>query len=133
MPFPRILLAAPLLVAGILLPGAGAEPATPAVGVLGMAHEVFDNEAVTIRQGDTLTMVNNSRWVHIIGSGQGGHLEPTSNPIPVGYRVLMETDDSYTTGKWNTPGTYYLTCSVHPLMTVKVTVSECGCCGDGSC
>jgi plastocyanin len=36
----------------------------------------------------------------------------------------METNDSLTTGQWNTPGNYTLTCSVHPEMTVKVIVTE---------
>jgi plastocyanin len=43
----------------------------------------------------------------------------------------METTDVYTTGAWNTAGTFYLTCSVHPEMTVKVVVTGC-CCGNGA-
>ena len=39
-------------------------------------------------------------------------------------RILMQTDDTYTTPPWNVPGTYWLTCGVHPEMTVKVVVNN---------
>jgi plastocyanin len=133
MPFPRILLGVPLLVAGIVLPAAGVELTTPPATAIGMDHEVFTTEHVTIRQGDTVTLVNNSRWVHIVGAGEGGRLDNTTSEVPVEFRRLMETNDSYTTGKWNTPGEYYLTCSVHPEMTVEVVVTDCGCCSNGTC
>jgi plastocyanin len=35
----------------------------------------------------------------------------------------MQTDGVYTTGPWETPGSYYLTCSVHPRMTLNVVVA----------
>jgi plastocyanin len=127
MAFPRILLAVPLVAAGIFLPAANSDPPRPAAGVLGMRHEKFSADTVTVRCGDTLTMQNNSRWAHIIGPGQKGLLDPPSAQIPVPRRELTETGDVYTTGAWSTPGTFYLTCSVHPKMTVKVVVTDCCC------
>jgi plastocyanin len=91
-----------------------------------MAHEAFSSKDVAVRCGDTLTMMNNSRWAHIIGPGQDGLLVADKG-VPVLHRELMETTDVYTTGAWDTPGTYYLTCSVHPEMTVKVVVTGCCC------
>lgn len=123
---PRILLVVPLLVAGVWLPAAGADPKPAPSGVLGMDHEHFASDQVTVKCGDTLSMVNDSRWVHIIGAGQGGLISAAPAGVPVG-RTLVETDDSYTTGKWNVPGTYSVTCSVHPEMTVKVVVTDCCC------
>jgi plastocyanin len=35
----------------------------------------------------------------------------------------MQTNSVYTTPRWETPGTYTLTCSVHPDMTLKVIVT----------
>jgi len=132
MAFPRILLALPLLAAGAFLPALGSEPAAPAAGVVGMEHELFSVNEVTVRQGDTLTFVNNSRWLHIIGPGQGGTLEEIKG-VPMHERVLTAIDDTYTTARWDQPGTYYMTCSIHPDMTVKVIVNECGCCASGTC
>ena len=126
MAVPRILLVVPLLLAGMYLPAAGSEPAKPPAGAIGMVHEAFSTKQVTVRCGDTLTMENSSRWTHIIGPGQDGLLVANA-AVPVVRRQLMETNDVYTTGAWDKPGTYYLTCSVHPEMTVKVVVTGCCC------
>ena len=126
MAIPRILLVVPLLLGGMFLPAAGVDPAKPAAGVLGMNHEAFSTKEVTVSCGDTLTMENDSRWVHIIGPGTGGLLVAAKG-VPVTRRELTETGDVYTTGAWTTPGTYYLTCAVHPEMTVKVVVTDCCC------
>jgi plastocyanin len=126
MSVPRILLAVPLLVAGILLPAAGADLKKPAAGAVGMEHEGFSSKVVTIRRGRAITFDNDSRWIHIIGPGRGGHLaHPGAHPgvEPVPGLVIMEQNDVFTTGRWNTPGTYYLTCSVHPEMTTKIVVT----------
>jgi plastocyanin len=132
MPIPRILLCVPLLALGLFLPALGSDPVTPPAGAVGMAHEVFTTETLTVHQGGTVTLVNNSLWMHTIGPGRDGRLEDNA-AVPLTGRRLMQTNDTETTGRWNTPGTYYLTCSVHPEMTVKVIVTKCGCCANGSC
>jgi len=122
---PRILFVIPPLIAGMYLPAIGL-PAKPPSGVLGMRHESFASKEVSVACGQSLTMQNNSHWVHIIGPGQDGTLVATKG-VPVTRRELVETNDVYRTGAWNTPGVYYLTCSVHPEMTVKVVVTGCCC------
>jgi plastocyanin len=126
MPLPRILAVVPLLLLGMYLPAAGAEPNKPPSGALGMTHEKFATDTVTVQCGQRLTMENSSRWAHIIGPGRKGLLVPDSD-VPVARRQMMETDDVYTTGAWTKAGTFYLTCAVHPKMTVKVVVSGCCC------
>ncbi|MGI8665647.1 MAG: hypothetical protein ACR2N4_06425 [Jatrophihabitans sp.] len=123
MAVPRILLAVPVLALGMLLPTAGAHLSKPAAGTVGMGHEGFATTWVTIHRGQTLTLVNNSRFVHTIGPGKDGTLTDTPGEGMTG-RKMMETNARYTTGQWNTPGTYTMTCSVHPEMTVKVIVTN---------
>lgn len=123
MAIPRILFALPLLAAGALLPAAGADPAKAPSGTVGMDHETFTTNEITIHRGDTLTLVNDSRWAHIIGPGQDGTLVE-ANGLPMHERVMTETNDHYTTQPWDVPGTYYITCSMHPEMTVKVIVTD---------
>jgi plastocyanin len=125
MAIPRIAVVVPLLLGGLVLPAAGAAPDEPPAGTLGMAHEGFSRPVVTVDCGETLQMQNDSRWVHIIGPGRDGVLDEATAAVPVPERELLETDDRYTTGAWNTPGVHYLTCSVHPEMTVKVIVRPC--------
>ena len=130
--FPKILLVVPLLVGGMYLPAVG-HVAARSTGELGMVHEGFSTKQVTVDCGKTLTMVNDSHWVHIIGPGRGGTFLPAAPAgVPVTTRRLMETNAVFTTGAWNKPGTYYLTCSVHPEMTVKVVVTGGCCCPRGT-
>jgi len=120
---PRILFAVPLVLAGMLAPAAGAALHHRPDGVIGMGHEGFSSKQIRIHVGDTITFQNDSRWIHIIGSGKDGHLaEPGA--APVSSRLLLEQNQRYTTGRWNTPGTYSMTCSVHPDMTTKVIVTK---------
>ena len=127
MALPRVLLAVPLLVVGVFLPPIGNAAKPAPAGVLGMDHEYFAQDKVSLKCGEKLSMVNNSRWVHIIGPGQGGLLTEAPKGVPVPTRELVETNDSYTTGTWSVPGDYHLTCSVHPDMTVEVVVTDCCC------
>lgn len=120
--FPLVLLAAALLIAGIYVPALGAGLRKPPAGAVGMRHEHFATEVVRISRGQRLHLQNDSRWIHIIGAGRDGHLQPPGAAPVVDLR-LMQQNDSYVTGPWNVPGTYYLTCSVHPEMTLKVIVT----------
>ena len=124
MAVPRIALIVPLVLGGLFLPAVSAAPEAPPSNTLGMEHEEFARSEVTIDCGQTLTMQNDSRFVHIIGPGRGGLLQ-AAGAVPMARRELLETNDTFTTGTWNSPGVHYLTCSVHPEMTVAVTVRSC--------
>jgi plastocyanin len=123
MALPRILLAVPLIVAGAFLPAANHVTVKPPAGAIGMGHEVFTTTEVSIHRGDTLTFVNDSGYMHIIGPGREGTLVEADGD-PMHRRVLMASNASYTTPPFDVPGTYYFTCSMHPEMTVKVVVTD---------
>lgn len=125
MVVPRILFVIPLLLGGMYLPAA-THPHKPPTNVLGMRHEAFASKDVTVKCGQTLTMQNDSNWVHIIGPGKDGLLVPAAG-VPITERKLTERNDVYETGVWKTPGVFYVTCSIHPEMTVKVVVTGCCC------
>lgn len=125
MSVPRLLFAVPLLAAGVLAPALGAHPTAAPPGAIGMEHEEFSVDDVTVRRGDTLTFVNDSRWLHVLGPGEDGRITGEDGVPSMGGRGahLSEQNDSYLTGRWNTPGTYHVTCSLHPEMTVTVHVT----------
>lgn len=122
MALPKILLGVPLLIAGMYAPAAGADLHALPGNSVGMGHEGYSQKQLTIHAGQKITFQNNSRWIHIIGPGTGGHLAPPKSE-PVSGRLLLEQNQTYTTGTWNTPGTYSMTCSVHPEMTIKIIVT----------
>lgn len=124
MAFPRILFAVPLLVAGIFVPAAVTPNNPPPGAAVTMEHEMFTQQSVTIHRGQRLTLVNNSIFVHIIGPGRDGTLVEGPPGEAITDRVLMQTNEIYTTPPWNVPGTYSVTCAVHPEMTVKVIVTN---------
>jgi plastocyanin len=135
---PRYLLAVPLLVAGAVLPTVTSGPAPAPAGTVGMDHESFAVRGVdartgpegypivTISKGGRLTFVNDSRWLHVIGPGEDGRIAAEVGAPSLGARgaFLSESGQTYTTATWNTPGTYQVTCSLHPEMTVTVTVTD---------
>lgn len=123
MVFPKILIGVSLLVGGMYLPPFSASVHASPNGAIGMKHEGFSSEVITIHQGQTITFANDSRWIHIVGPGHKAHLT-VPDKEPVSPRVLLERNQTYTTGSWNTPGTYNITCTVHPEMNLKVIVEK---------
>ncbi len=120
---PRILLVVPGLLAGLLLPNIGPALKTPPASAVGMGSEIFAQSVERIDRGQRLALINSSHFVHVIGPGSGGHIVSPAAGVPVLGFHLMETNGVYTTGPWNTPGSYHLTCSVHPGMTLEVVVA----------
>ena len=119
---PRVLLVIPGLLAGFLIPALIPAPKpVPAMDV-GMVTRDFAKEAVTLHRGQRLTLVNNSNAVHVIGPGRDTHIVSPEHGVPMTGFHLMQTNAVYTTGPWMTLGTFYLTCSVHPGMDLKVVV-----------
>lgn len=126
MSVPRILFAVPLLVAGVLIPGVTRDPAPAPSGTVGMVHEGFSVGTVQIHRGSTVTFVNDSRWLHVIGPGDHGRITSEPGTPSLGPRgaFLSQSGQTYTTATWNTPGSYRVTCSLHPEMTVTVKVTD---------
>ena len=122
MAIPRVLFVVPGLLAGLLVPALTAAPKAPPSGSVGMISTDFARDSVTIHEGARLTLFNSSDVIHVIGPGRDGKVAGVERHVPMTGFHLMPTNSAYTTGPWKTPGTYYLTCSVHPDMTLKVIV-----------
>lgn len=122
MAVPRILFVVPGLLAGLLIPALHSTPKALPSGAVGMNATDFAQDSVTIHVGQRVTMANNSNVIHVIGPGRGGRVWGTERNVPVYGFHLMQTNSVYRTPAWLTPGTYWLTCSVHPDMTLKVIV-----------
>ena len=120
---PRILFAVPGILAGILVPAvivSAPKPAPP--NTVSMTFMDFSKDFVWLHRGERLILVNSSRNIHAIGPGQNGHIVSRVRGEPLTGFHLMETNAVYNTGPWRTPGTYYVTCSVHPMMNLTVVV-----------
>jgi plastocyanin len=90
---------------------------------MGMTDGDFAQDSVTLHTGQRLTLFNDSRVVHIIGPGLNNHVFPERGAPIHGFH-LLQTNDFFITGRWNTPGTFTLTCTVHPGMNLTVVVKR---------
>jgi|ERR1700722_17876990 len=123
MPLPRVLLVVPGLLAGLAIPALTSAPKSADVGTVGMTNTDFGQSVVTVHKGERLTFVNDSHVVHVIGPGRAGHIVSPEAGVPITGFHLMPTDSVYTSRPWETLGTFWLTCSVHTTMTIKVLVT----------
>jgi hypothetical protein len=122
MSVPRIFFVLPGLLAGVLIPTVLAAPHKAPAGAMGMVGDDYAHPVVTVHRGERLTLVNNSDVVHVVGPGRDTHIISPVSGVPMTGFHLMETNAVFTTGRWMALGTFYLTCSVHPGMDLKVVV-----------
>ena len=120
---PRVLFVVPGILAGILVPTvivSAPKPTPP--NTVGMSFMDFTKDTVYLHRGQYLTLVDSSRNIHEIGPGQNGQvISPVRGEPMTGFH-LMETNTVYKTGPWLTPGTFYVTCIIHPMMNLTVVV-----------
>ena len=134
MRIPRSLIAAGLVLGALFLPAAGRSLDARPVGTIGMSHEGYvvtgvpggekgpdGVPVITIHRGERLTFQNDSRWIHIIGPGDRGLLDHPGHGAMAALKML-EQNGVYTTPPWNEPGTFLITCTVHPEMNATVVV-----------
>jgi plastocyanin len=79
-------------------------------------------DSVTIHRGQYLTFVDSSRNIHEVGPGQNARITSRVRGEPLTGYHLMQTNSVYKTGPWLTPGTYHVTCGLHPGMNLTVVV-----------
>lgn len=117
-----------LFLAG-LLAGCSPQPDRSAhdPGVIDMEHLVFATELREIAVGDRITFANSSsRALHVLVVGKDA--QPKSQEGAPGFGGASghraEVGDLWTTPAWNVPGTYWVTCTLHPSMNLKVVVTQ---------
>ncbi len=96
------------------------KPAPP--DTVGMTFMDFTLDTVYLHRGQYLTFVDSSRNIHEIGPGLNGHITTAVRGEPMIGFHLMQTNTVDKTGPWMVPGTYYVTCAVHPMMNLTVVV-----------
>jgi len=120
---PRILFVIPGILAGLLVPAVIVDTPKPAPpDTVGMTFMDFTLDTVYLHRGQYLTFVDSSRNIHEIGPGSNGHITSQVRGEPLAGIHLMQTNTVYKTGPWQTPGTFYVTCGVHPTMNLTVVV-----------
>jgi plastocyanin len=120
------LLVAGVIAVGLFVPGLTSAFAVPkGPDVVGMVQTDFNRGTITLRAGQRLELVNNSNFLHVVTLGWNGKIEPQRGaPRFGGYSglVTMPHGRVFWTPPWTTPGVYYVTCTIHTDMNLKVVV-----------
>lgn len=106
--------------------GGSGEKAAPADAIV-MTSSAFQPSTRDIKQGETITFKNEDTGaLHILVIGEGGLAkeEPGAPDIGGSGGHRSERGDVFTTPAWSQPGSYHVTCTVHPDMTLNVNVSS---------
>jgi plastocyanin len=96
-------------------------PAGPQVK---MGPSTFVQSTVTIKKGQSLTLVNVSTAEHIIDNGtwKGATQAPGQESGAPKVALTVQGSGSSTTAPFNTAGTFQLYCTIHGGMNLTVTV-----------
>ena len=89
-----------------------------------MGGSNFLKPTITLKKGQTLTLVDTSSAAHVITNGtwQNGiqkHIQEAGAPS---LNINFVGSDTHTTPAFTTAGTYLIYCTVHPGMNLTVVV-----------
>lgn len=90
-----------------------------------MTGDSFATSALTIAAGTTVTFTTQMTGAtHFVTTGENGvHADEAGAPTSLASATGQEVDPGQSAAvTFTTPGTYHLTCTVHPGMTMTITV-----------
>lgn len=106
--------------------GGGGGGTSGSSNTVGMTDTNFAQNSITIKKGDSITLVNQTSTVHIISNGiwNGNTPDPKQEPgAPVVNNMQFSSaNQTQTIGPFNTAGTFHYYCSVHTGMNLAVIV-----------
>ena len=123
----------PLLLALVLVLLIGcqvqSQTGTPIGTTITMGPNTFDRTSMTIKQGQSITFVDDKATgsVHLLVIGTQGMVQPEAGaPDFHGTTgIMFQPGQRWTSPPWMTPGTYHVTCTIHPTtMNLAVTVTR---------
>jgi plastocyanin len=91
-----------------------------------MTSSSFDPASRAVKQGERITFFNQSRGaLHIIVNGDHGASRSETGAASFGGSSGHRSPrgEVWTSPAWTTPGTFHVTCTVHPAMNLTVTVT----------
>ncbi len=95
---------------------------------LKMGSATFCASTISIPKGGTITFTDDpgNGAIHILVIGTNGVKQSENGAPDFGGAagISLNPGDTWTTPPWNTPGTYHITCTVHPGMNLTVTVTS---------
>lgn len=84
----------------------------------------FVQQAITIKKGESVNLVDDVAVVHIIQNGtwDNGAAKPAKEPGAPTVQQNYQGNDQHPIGPFNTAGVFHVYCTVHPGMNLAITV-----------
>jgi|GEM_PF-3139451 len=102
---------------------------TSGANAITLGSNTLSTDAMSIAQGDSITFVDDpntgAEYILVIGTNGSAEDEAGAPNFGGASGHPMQPGDTWTTPPWNTPGTYHVTCEVHPT-TMNLTVTVTG-------
>ncbi len=110
-----------IVLAACSIKDSAAAPTGPVVH-MGLAN--FIQNTVTIKKGDSLTLIDDAASNHIIVNGywDGSTQKPEKEAGAPTVSLNFTGNDTHTTAPFNTAGTFKIYCTIHPGMNLTITV-----------
>jgi plastocyanin len=109
----------------VIVAACGGSSAANGPNPVHMSETVFVQDSITIKKGESITLINDSAVPHYIDNGlwENNAVKRTSTPgSPVTSAVTYGAYDGKPLGPFNTAGAFQLYCTVHPGMNLTVHV-----------
>jgi plastocyanin len=98
--------------------------ATNGMNTVHMNDADFLQHSITIKKGESITLVDDVATTHIIDNGtwDNGNAKPLSEAGIPKVQLQFQGNDTQNVGPFNTAGTFHLYCTIHPNMNLTVIV-----------
>jgi plastocyanin len=90
-----------------------------------MGDNDFVQHSITIKKGDTITLIDDTSATHIINNGKwdsNGNAEPLNEHGAPTVELQFQGNDTQQVGPFNATGTFQLYCTIHTNMNLTVIV-----------
>lgn len=104
----------------------GSGSSSSSTSTVGMGGTSFDVSTITISKGSTITFsTDQGGTTHNLVAGSNGQAQTqTGAPTFPSGGEMVKAGNTWASPPWNTAGTFYVTCTLHPTtMTLKVVVT----------
>jgi plastocyanin len=121
----RLITAVPLFLVLALVAGCGGSGGSLSANEVRMNAADFEQSTITIKAGTALHLADEqSGTTHLLCLGKDGQCDPNAQgPQQLNSNNPLEVDPGQSVDiTFDTPGTYSITCTIHPGMELTVTV-----------
>ena len=104
--------------------GTNSTTGNAAANTVHMNDSDFVQHSITIKKGESVTLVDDVATAHIIANGtwDNSNAKPLNEKGAPNVQLQFQGNDTQSVGSFTTAGTFHLYCTIHPNMNLTVIV-----------